>query len=337
MKNVLITGGAGFIGSNFIRHLLERFDEYAVVNLDKLTYAGNLENLEDVEDHPRYRFVKGDICDRSLVESVVKEHEIDTIVNFAAESHVDRSILGPAPFIETNIVGTHTLLEVARDLGVERFLQISTDEVYGSLGMDGRFTEQYPLYPTSPYAVSKASADLLAQAYYRTYGTPIVITRSSNNYGPYQFPEKLIPLMIVNAVRNKPLPVYGDGEHVRDWLHVKDHCEALDLILQKGRVGEIYNIGGDNEKRNIEVVKNILQRLQKPESLIEHVKDRPVHDRRYATDAAKIKKELFWKPLHSFEQGLKETIDWYLTHEEWCERVMGGDYQAYYRKMYEER
>ena len=322
MKSILITGGAGFIGSNFVRDLLERYDQCSVINLDKLTYAGNLENLEDVEDHSRYRFVKADISDRLLVESLVKEHRIDTIVNFAAESHVDRSILGPALFIETNIVGTHTLLEVARNLSVERFLQVSTDEVYGSLGVEGRFTEQYPLSPTSPYAVSKASADLLALAYHRTYGTPIIIARSSNNHGPYQFPEKLIPLMIVNALRNKPLPVYGDGEHVRDWLYVKDHCVALDLILQKGNTGEIYNIGGDNEKKNIEVVKSILQHLEKPDSLIEYVKDRPGHDRRYATDAAKIKQELAWKPSHTFEEGLEKTIDWYLTHQEWWKRVM---------------
>ncbi|MEE9225971.1 MAG: dTDP-glucose 4,6-dehydratase [Bacteroidota bacterium] len=337
MKNILITGGAGFIGSNFVRFLLEQNEEYVVVNFDKLTYAGNLENLEDLEGHPRYRFVKGDICDRPPVESIIKEYPIDAIVNFAAESHVDRSILGPAVFIETNVVGTNTLLEVTKDFGLERFMQISTDEVYGSLGAAGKFTERHPLHPNSPYSASKASADLLVQAYYHTFGLPVVIARSSNNYGPYQFPEKLMPLMIVNALANRSLPVYGDGQHVRDWLYVKDHCAALELILQSGRPGEIYNIGGDNEKKNIEVVKIILQHLGKPESLIEHVKDRPGHDRRYAIDAAKIKEELAWRPSHTFEEGLEQTIDWYVTHQGWWKRVTGGDYRAYYRKMYEER
>ena len=337
MKNILVTGGAGFIGSNFVRLLLEQSEQHLVVNLDKLTYAGHLENLEDVDDHPRYRFVKGDISDRKLVESVVKEHGIDTVVNFAAESHVDRSILGPAAFVQTNVVGTNTLLEVMKDFGLERFVQISTDEVYGSLGPGGKFTEQHTLHPNSPYSASKASADLLVRAYYHTYGLPVVITRSSNNFGPYQFPEKLIPLMIVNALANRSLPVYGDGQHVRDWLYVGDYCTALYLVLERGKTGETYNIGGNSEKRNIDVVKAVLKRLEKPESLIEYVRDRPGHDRRYAIDASKIERELGWRRARTFERGLEETIDWYVSHQDWWKRILDGEYLAYYRKMYEER
>lgn len=337
MHNILVTGGAGFIGSNFVHHISEAHPEYHLVNLDKLTYAGNLENLEAIENNSNNVFVKGDICNRELVESIVKEHSIDVIVNFAAESHVDRSIMGPAIFIETNVAGTNVLLEIANEYKIKRFIQISTDEVYGSLGSTGKFTESTPLHPNSPYAASKAAADLFALAYHHTYGTPVIITRCSNNYGPYQFPEKLIPLMIVNALNNKPLPVYGDGQNVREWLHVYDHCTALDLVLQKGKVGEIYNIGGNNEWRNIGVVRLLLKKLGKSEDLITFVKDRPGHDRRYAIDASKLQHELGWTPLHTFEQGLSETVDWYLSHESWWKRIISGEYQEYYRKMYEER
>lgn len=337
MRNILITGGGGFIGSNFVRYMLETYPEYTIVNLDKLTYAGNLENLEEIEDNQHYHFVKGDICDQQLAESIVKEYNIDAVVNFAAESHVDRSIMGPAIFLETNVSGTNVLLEIARDFKVDRFIQISTDEVYGSLGTTGKFTETSPLHPNSPYAASKAAADLLVLAYHHTYGTAVIITRCSNNYGPYQFPEKLIPLMIVNALNNKPLPVYGDGQNVRDWLHVYDHCTALDLVLQKGKVGEIYNVGGNNEWRNIGVVKLLLKKLGKSEDLITFVKDRLGHDRRYAIDASKLQHELGWIPSHMFEQGLSETVDWYLSHESWWRRIISGEYQEYYRKMYEER
>lgn len=337
MQNLLVTGGAGFIGSNFICYMLENHPDYTIVNLDKLTYAGNLENLEDVENYPQYHFVKGDIADRPIVESVARQYHIDTIVNFAAESHVDRSILGPAVFIKTNVVGTNTLLEIAKDLSLEKFLQISTDEVYGSLGPTGKFTEESPLHPNSPYAASKAAADWLALAYHHTYGLPVVITRSSNNYGPYQFPEKLIPLMIANASSGRPLPVYGDGLNVRDWLHVSDNCAAIELVLHKGKVGGTYNISGNNEVKNIDVVKLILKKLNKPESLITFVKDRLGHDRRYALDASKIMRELRWKPKYTFEQGLDETIEWYVSHQSWWKRIMSGKYQEYYRKMYEER
>lgn len=337
MQNVLITGGAGFIGSNFVRYMLEKRPEYGVVNLDKLTYAGNLENLEDVEDSPKYHFVRGNICERDLIESIIKKYEIDAIINFAAESHVDRSIVGPAIFIETNVSGTNVLLQTARDFKIERFIQVSTDEVYGSLGPAGKFTEQSPLHPNSPYAASKASADLLALAYHHTFGTPVIITRCSNNYGPFQFPEKLIPLMIVNALNNKPLPVYGDGQNVRDWLHVWDHCIAIDRILHKGKPGEVYNIGGNNEWKNIDLVRLLLSILEKSEDLVTFVKDRLGHDRRYSIDASKIQRELGWAPARTFEQGLKETVEWYLLHQEWWKRILRGEYMEYYRKMYEER
>ena len=334
---LLITGGCGFIGSNFVRYLLENGPEDTVVNVDKLTYAGNPENLTEIEKHPRYHFVKGDICKRGIIEPIVVKHGIDAIVNFAAESHVDRSITGPSIFIETNVAGTNVLLEVAKDYSVKRFIQISTDEVYGSLGPAGKFTETSPLHPNSPYAASKASADLLALAYHHTFGLPVVITRCSNNYGPYQFPEKLLPLMLANAFDGKNLPVYGDGLNVRDWLYVRDHCVAIDLVLRHGKTGEIYNIGGNNEWKNIDIVKLLLKQLGKPESLITFVKDRPGHDRRYAIDASKIMKELEWRPGVTFEKGLSETIAWYRTHETWWRRIISGEYQEYYRKMYEER
>lgn len=313
--NLLVTGGAGFIGSNFVRYILEKYPEYHVVNLDKLTYAGNLENLKDIEENPRYTFVKGDICDKAIVQSVLKQNKVDEIVNFAAESHVDRSILGATEFVQTNIVGTNILLEVAKEMKIDRFLQVSTDEVYGSLGASGLFTEDTPLHPNSPYSASKASADMLALAYQHTFNLPVVITRCSNNYGPYQFPEKLIPLMIANALNDKPLPVYGDGMNVRDWLHVKDHCSAIDEVLHRGKIGEVYNIGGNNEKPNIEIVKLILQNLGKPESLISYVKDRPGHDRRYAIDSGKIQRELGWRPSYTFEHGIAETIKWYVENQ----------------------
>lgn len=334
---ILITGGAGFIGSNLVRTMLKNHPEALVVNVDKLTYAGNLENLEDCEQHPRYRFAHGDIADAAFMRSVFQEFRADILINCAAESHVDRSIMGASEFVRTNIVGTNVLLELAKEFPLRSFVQISTDEVYGSLGVDGRFTEETPLHPSSPYAASKAAADLLALSYQHTFGVPVVITRCSNNYGPHQFPEKLIPLMIANALQSKPLPVYGDGLHVRDWIYVEDHCEAVDLIMQKGRAGEIYNIGGESERTNIDVVKMILRHLEKPESLIQFVKDRPGHDRRYAMDFSKLQRTLGWRPRHTFEQGLAETIEWYVKHERWWKRIMSGEYREYYKKMYEER
>jgi dTDP-glucose 4,6-dehydratase len=335
MRNVLVTGGAGFIGSNFVQYFLGAHPDVTIVNFDKLTYAGNLGNLTAVASDPRYVFVKGDICDRDAVDAVLKQHRIDAIVHFAAESHVDRSITGATVFVTTNVVGTQVLLEAARAHGIERFLHVSTDEVYGSLGSTGRFTEHTPLHPNSPYAASKASSDLLALAYQHTFGLPVVVTRCSNNYGPYQFPEKLIPLMIMNALQDKPLPVYGDGLNVRDWLHVKDHCRAIDTVLRTGKDGEVYNIGGNNEWKNIEIVKALLQHLGKPESLIAYVKDRLGHDRRYAIDASKIRAELGWEPSYTFEHGLAETIDWYLAHQAWAKNVMTGEYQEYYKKHYQ--
>ncbi len=334
---ILVTGGCGFIGSNYVQHVLETHAGDSVVNLDKLTYAGNLENLQGLEGHPRYHFIKGDICDRPTVESIVRQHSIEAIVNFAAESHVDRSIAGPAVFIETNVAGTGVLLDVARECGIKRYLQISTDEVYGSLGSEGKFTETSPITPNSPYAASKASADHIALAFLHTYGLPVVVTRCSNNYGPYQFPEKLIPLMIARAMENKSVPVYGDGLNVRDWLHVRDHCTAIDLVLRKGTPGEVYNIGGNNEWKNIDVVKLVLKKLGRPESLISFVKDRLGHDRRYAIDPSKIARDLGWKPATPFEKGIGETVDWYLKNESWWRRIISGEYQQYYQKMYEER
>jgi len=335
--NILVTGGAGFIGSNFVRMVLQEHPDCLIVNLDKLTYAGNLENLEGFLDHPRHVFVKGDICDGQLVCQLLETYKIQTIINFAAESHVDRSIVGPKVFIETNVSGTLTLLMAARDKGLQRFIQISTDEVYGSLGPEGRFTEQTPLAPNSPYSASKASADMLVAAFGHTFGLPYNITRCSNNYGPYQFPEKLIPLMINNALNDKPLPVYGDGMHVRDWLYVYDHCTAIWKVLTESPAGEVYNIGGNNERPNIEIVKRILQHLGKPESLIRYVKDRPGHDRRYAIDSTKIRTQLGWRPSVDLDQGLAMTIDWYLNHPQWLEHVVSGQYQEYYQAMYGDR
>ncbi|MGH2567209.1 MAG: dTDP-glucose 4,6-dehydratase [Bacteroidota bacterium] len=335
--NLLITGGAGFIGSNLVRFMLKQHPDALVVNVDNLTYAGNLENLEDCEQHPRYRFLKGDIADGAFMKSVLRDHTIDVVINCAAESHVDRSIMRASEFVRTNVVGTSVLLELAKEHPLRRFIQISTDEVYGSLGPREKFSEVTPLHPNSPYAASKAAADLLALSYHHTFGVPVVITRSSNNYGPYQFPEKLIPLMIANALEEKPLPVYGDGMHVRDWIYVEDHCEAIDVVVGEGHAGQIYNIGGASEKNNIEVVKQILKQLEKPESLIRFVKDRPGHDRRYAMDFSKIQRELGWQPRRNFHQGLAETIRWYLEHTAWWKRIMSGEYKEYYKKMYEER
>jgi len=335
--NILITGGCGFIGSNFVRYMLEEHPEHSVINLDKLTYAGNLENLADVADNSRYTFIKADICDRSAVDAVVKKFSVEAIINFAAESHVDRSIVGPSIFIETNIGGTNVLLDVAKESGIKRFVQISTDEVYGSLGPTGKFREDSQLHPNSPYSASKAAADLLALAYHHTFGLPVIITRCSNNYGPYQFPEKLIPLMIANALENKQLPVYGDGLNVRDWLYVRDHCTAIDLVLMKGKVGEVYNIGGENEWKNIDIVRLLLKIIEKSDSLITFVKDRLGHDRRYAIDASKIMNEFGWKPIVTFEEGLAKTIKWYMHNKSWWRRIMNGEYQQYYQQMYGDR
>lgn len=336
MKNIFVTGGAGFIGSNFVKHALYNYD-YNIVNFDKLTYAGNLENLIDVEFNDRYKFVKGDICIKEEVEKAVLENGIDTIVNFAAESHVDRSILGAKEFINTNVMGTHVLLEVIKDNGIEKYLQVSTDEVYGSLPEDKpelKFTEATPITTNSPYSASKASADLLCNAFYHTFNLPIVITRCSNNYGPYQFPEKLIPLMIANALNGEKLPVYGDGKNVRDWLYVEDHCRAIMAVLDKGKIGEVYNIGGNNEWYNIDIVKLILKKLDKGEDMILYVKDRPGHDRRYAIDSARITNELGWSPEYDFETGIEVTVQWYIKNAEWWQKVMSGEYKKYYEENY---
>ena len=335
MTHILVTGGAGFIGSNFIKYMLDKYPDYKITNLDALTYCGNLENLEDIEDNPNYSFVKGDIRDEGLVDILVSS--VDYIVNFAAESHVDRSIEDPQIFIKSNILGTQVLLDAAKKFQIKKFLQVSTDEVYGSLGPEGYFTEETPLQANSPYSASKAGADLMVRAYGETFGLPVNITRCSNNYGPYQFPEKLIPLMISNALEDKELPVYGDGKNIRDWLHVYDHCSAIDLVLHNGELGEVYNIGGHNEKENIEIVKLILKELDKPESLIKFVKDRLGHDRRYAIDSTKITEELAWKPKYTFETGIVETIHWYLDNQEWMEKVKSGEYQEYYEKMYSKK
>jgi dTDP-glucose 4,6-dehydratase len=336
MKNILITGGAGFIGSNFVKYVLKKYD-YKVVNYDKLTYAGNLENLTDIEKHPNYKFVKGDICDKDFAEKTIKENKIDTIINFAAESHVDRSILGAKDFIVTNVLGTQTLLDIAKSIGLEKYLQVSTDEVYGSLPEDKKelkFTENTSITTNSPYSASKASADLLCNAYFHTHKLPVLITRCSNNYGPYQFPEKLIPLMIAKALDGQKLPVYGDGKNVRDWLYVEDHCSAICEVLHKGKIGEVYNIGGNNEWYNIDIVKIILKLLNKTEDQISYVKDRPGHDRRYAIDSTKIQTELGWKPTFQFESGIEATIKWYVENENWWRKVMSGEYLKYYEKNY---
>ena len=335
MTSILVTGGAGFIGSNFIKYMLDKYSDYEIINLDALTYCGNLENLEEIEDNPNYSFVKGDIRDEELIDEVVGN--VDYVINFAAESHVDRSIEDPQIFIKSNILGTQVLLDAARKYNIKKYLQVSTDEVYGSLGKEGYFTETTPLQANSPYSASKAGADLMVRAYGETFNLPINITRCSNNYGPYQFPEKLIPLMISNALEDKELPVYGDGKNIRDWLHVYDHCTAIDLVLHKGKNGEVYNIGGHNEKENIEIVKLILKELDKPESLIKFVKDRLGHDRRYAIDSTKITEELGWKPKYTFETGIVETIHWYLDNQDWMDKVKSGEYQEYYERMYSKK
>lgn len=334
MDSLLVTGGAGFIGSNFIRYVLNQRQGIQLVNLDKLTYAGNLENLKDVEQNQNYNFVKGSINNSNLLEYLFRQYEFDSVVNFAAESHVDRSILGAEDFIETNVKGTQKLLEVAKKFEVKKFVQISTDEVYGELGDEGTFSEENPLTPNSPYSASKASADHLCQAYFETHGLPVVITRSSNNYGPYQFPEKLIPLMIYKAYNQEELPVYGDGTNVRDWIYVEDNCKAIFQVLDKGKPGEAYNIGGNQERQNIQVVKMILEGLGRSEDLIEFVEDRPGHDYRYALDISKINSKLGWEPNHKFEEGLEKTIDWYLSHLEWVQNCLDEEYQNYYDKNY---
>lgn len=347
MKNILVTGGAGFIGSNFIKCMLIKYN-YNIINLDLLTYAGNLENLIEIENKINYTFIKGDIRDRKLINSIFEKYKIDTVVNFAAESHVDRSIIEPEVFLTTNIMGTQCLLDAAKSywkikpedkysreyMDNVKFLQVSTDEVYGALGMTGLFTENTPLSPNSPYSASKASADMFVRAYHETFGLPVNITRCSNNYGPYQFPEKLIPLMINNCRNNKSLPVYGDGMQIRDWLHVYDHCSAIDAVLHEGRIGEVYNVGGNNEKANIQIVKIIINFLGQSENLITYVPDRPGHDRRYAIDNTKITTQLRWKPRYTFEKGMKETIEWYLNNEEWLNSVTSGNYLNYYNNMY---
>ncbi len=332
--NVLVTGGAGFIGSNLVRLLLAERPDWRVVTLDKLTYAGNAENLAGLEENPRHRFVRGDICDGPLVADLVRSEQIDAILHLAAESHVDRSILAPAVFIDTNVRGTQVLLEVARELSVRRFLHVSTDEVYGSLGPTGLFTEETPLEPSSPYSASKAGSDLLALAYAHTFGLPVVVTRCSNNYGPYQFPEKLIPLMIANAIRDLALPVYGDGMNVRDWIHVEDHCRGLLAALERGEAGQVYNFGGSSERHNIDIVKRVLDLLGKPPALIRYVKDRPGHDRRYAIDWSKARRALGWEPRRRFEDALADTVRWYLEHRPWWERVLSGEYLTYYERQY---
>ena len=347
MKNLLITGGAGFIGANFVRYWIQNHPQDRVINLDALTYAGNLENLKGVDDNSNYRFVHGSICDADLVNRLFAEENIDTLVNFAAESHVDRSITGPEAFIKTNVHGTFTLLEAARkrwqnDTSACRFLHVSTDEVYGSLGPDDpAFTETTPFAPNSPYSASKAASDHLVRAYFHTYGLPVVTTNCSNNYGPYQFPEKLIPLVIINALEDKPLPIYGDGKNIRDWLHVEDHCRGIDAVLNQGRLGETYNIGGCNEWTNIDIVRLICERLDElrpgetsKSELITYVKDRAGHDRRYAIDAGKMKREFAWEPTYTFEQGIEQTLRWYLENQPWLEHVRDGAYRDYYNKQY---
>lgn len=357
MKTYLVTGGAGFIGANFIQYMLHQYQNIRILNLDKLTYAGNLNNLVEVENHPNYVFIKGGIADQKLLNQLFSQYDIDLVVNFAAESHVDRSIENPLEFIKTNIEGTFTLLQAAKEAWLEggqwksgkKFIQVSTDEVYGSLGATGYFTESTPLDPRSPYSASKASADLLVKAYYDTYQMPVNITRCSNNYGPYQFPEKLIPLMINNCLQGKKLPLYGDGKHVRDWIYVEDHVRAIDRVIQQGKVGEVYNVGGENERTNQEIVETIIQTVKEllpPEDprlagigthQIQYVKDRLGHDRRYAIDPAKIKGELGWQGETSFQEGIRRTVEWYLNNETWLQQVVSGEYETYYQRMYQER
>ena len=338
--NIVVTGGAGFIGGNFVYYELEKHPEDKIICFDALTYAGNMETLDEAMKNPQFVFVKGDIANRDDVDKLFNEHKPDIVVNFAAESHVDRSIENPGIFLQTNVLGTQVLMDACRKYGIKRYHQVSTDEVYGDLPLDRPdmfFTEETPLHTSSPYSASKASADLLVMAYHRTYQLPVTISRCSNNYGPFHFPEKLIPLMIINALHNKKLPVYGEGINVRDWLYVKDHCSAIDLIIRNGKVGEVYNIGGHNERQNIQVVKTILKELNKPESLIEHVTDRKGHDRRYAIDPTKIHNELGWLPATKFDDGIKATIKWYLDNEDWWQRIVSGEYQSYYEKMYSNR
>ena len=338
--NIIVTGGAGFIGSNFIYYMLKKHPADRIICVDKLTYAGNLETLEAAMEKKNFNFIRADIADRQAVYRIFEQEKPDIVVNFAAESHVDRSIENPEIFLQTNVIGTSVLLDACRKYGIDRYHQVSTDEVYGDLPLDRPdlfFTEETNLKTSSPYSASKAGADLLVMAYHRTYKIPTTISRCSNNYGPYHFPEKLIPLMIINALSDKKLPVYGDGKNVRDWLYVEDHCRAIDLILQKGRVGEVYNIGGHNERANIDVVKTILKELGKPEDLIEHVTDRKGHDRRYAIDLTKIHTELGWEPETKFEDGIKKTVKWYLEHRDWWMGIISGDYQTYYERMYDKR
>ena len=340
MKTYLVTGGAGFIGSNFVLYMLEKYKDITIVNVDKLTYAGNLENLTEALKNPRFRFVKGDIADREAVNALFEEEKPDIVVNFAAESHVDRSITQPELFLRTNIMGTQVLMDACRKYGVQRYHQVSTDEVYGDLPLDRPdlfFTEDTPIHTSSPYSASKASADLLVLAYFRTFHLPVSITRCSNNYGPYHFPEKLIPLMITRALNDQSLPVYGKGENVRDWLYVEDHCAAIDLVMRKGREGEVYNVGGHNERTNLDVVKTVLRELGKPESLITFVTDRPGHDRRYAIDPSKIHAELGWLPRTKFDDGIHQTVQWYLDNRQWWEHILAGEYQNYYQAMYGNR
>lgn len=337
---IIVTGGAGFIGGNFVHHMIGKYPNYEIICLDALTYAGNMETLAPVMDHPNFKFVKGDIADRDFIYQLFEEEKPDVIVNFAAESHVDRSIVDPGIFLQTNILGTGVLLDACRKYGIQRYHQVSTDEVYGDLPLDRTdlfFTEETPIHTSSPYSASKASADLLVQAYYRTFKVPTTISRCSNNYGPYHFPEKLIPLMIANALNDKQLPVYGKGENVRDWLYVGDHCIAIDMIIHDGKVGEVYNIGGHNERTNLEVVKTIIRELGKSEDLIHYVTDRPGHDMRYAIDPTKVKNELGWEPTTTFDEGIKQTIQWYLDNKSWWENILSGEYENYYKKMYNNR
>ncbi len=336
----IITGGAGFIGTNYVYYVLSKYPVEQFICIDKLTYAGSLENLEGALKNDNFRFIKGDIADKDFIFKVFEEEKPDVVINFAAETHVDRSVVEPEVFLQTNVIGTGVLLEACRKYGIKRFHQVSTDEVYGDLPLDRPdlfFTEETPLHASSPYSASKASADLLVLAYYRTFNLPVTISRCSNNYGPYQFPEKLIPLMIANALKDKPLPVYSKGENVRDWLYVEDHCEAVDLVVRKGKVGEVYNIGGHNERTNLEVVRIILKELGKSEDLIRFVTDRPGHDKRYAIDPAKINRELGWKPKTNFSEGIKMTIKWYVDNEQWLQNIISGEYQNYYKKMYGNR
>lgn len=334
---ILVTGGAGFIGGNFVLYMVDKYPNDTIVNLDLLTYAGNLETLKSVEHKPNYKFIQGDIADAGFIDELFKNEQFDAVVNFAAESHVDRSIKDPGIFVKTNVLGTQTLLDASKKYGVKRYHQVSTDEVYGDLPLDRTdlfFTEDTPLHTSSPYSASKAGADLLVLAYYRTFKLPVTISRCSNNYGPYHFPEKLIPLMISRALNDEKLPVYGKGENIRDWLHVTDHCIAIDLVLRKGRIGEVYNIGGHNERTNLEVVRTILRELNKPESLIQYVTDRAGHDLRYAIDPTKMETELGWKPIYTFDTGIKQTIQWYLDNEAWWKNILSGSYQNYFKEHY---